>query len=652
MPSSVLSSDSMHIGLLAAAAHAAATNSRFTIFYNPRASPSEFVIPLAKYVKAVYHTRVSVGMRFRMLFETEESSVRRYMGTITCISDLDSERWPNSHWRSVKVGWDESTAGDKQPRVSLWEIEPLMAFPMYPTAFPLRLKRPWASGLPMFNGGRSDEFARYSSLMWLRDGNRGAQSLNFQGLGASPWLQPRIDYPLLGLKLDTYQQMAAAALEEIRAGDHLKQISSLLPVQQPQNLSGGLDPLYGNPVLQQMQFQSQQSSLQVVQQGYGPNASDSGFLQNQLQLQKQQEPLPQQQQQALQQQSHQEMQHHLSASCHDIANVASGVSESGSASQTESSLLSGSSYQQIYDGNSGPGLHLHNGFHNCSSQESSNLLNLSRSGQFMASEGWPLKRLAVESLSGHELQPVQHKFEKVNHQSNVSHISSTLPPLSARDSYSAQASGTNDQSHLLSSSFAIHDGLTAVRSGGVGSGTDAITIASLRYNDMNLLPENPIATSSCLGESGTFNSLDDVCGVNPSQGGTFVKVYKSGSPGRSLDITRFSSYYELRSELERLFGLEGQLEDPVRSGWQLVFVDRENDILLVGDDPWQEFVNSVWCIKILSPQDVQQMVRGGGDLLSTTGVRTLQGSVCDDYSAGHDMQNLTGSIAPVVPLDY
>jgi hypothetical protein len=42
-----------------------------------RASPSEFVIPLAKYVKAVYHTRISVGMRFRMLFETEESSVRR-----------------------------------------------------------------------------------------------------------------------------------------------------------------------------------------------------------------------------------------------------------------------------------------------------------------------------------------------------------------------------------------------------------------------------------------------------------------------------------------------------------------------------------------------------------------------------------------------
>lgn len=27
----------------------------------------------------------------------------RYMGTITGICDLDSVRWPNSHWRSVKV---------------------------------------------------------------------------------------------------------------------------------------------------------------------------------------------------------------------------------------------------------------------------------------------------------------------------------------------------------------------------------------------------------------------------------------------------------------------------------------------------------------------------------------------------------------------
>lgn len=43
LSSSVLSSDSMHIGILAAAAHAAANNSPFTVFYNPRL---EFIYPL------------------------------------------------------------------------------------------------------------------------------------------------------------------------------------------------------------------------------------------------------------------------------------------------------------------------------------------------------------------------------------------------------------------------------------------------------------------------------------------------------------------------------------------------------------------------------------------------------------------------------
>lgn len=72
------------------------------LFEFNRASPSEFVIPLAKYNKAMY-TQVSLGMRFRMMFETEESGVRRYMGTITGISDLDPLRWKNSQWRNLQV---------------------------------------------------------------------------------------------------------------------------------------------------------------------------------------------------------------------------------------------------------------------------------------------------------------------------------------------------------------------------------------------------------------------------------------------------------------------------------------------------------------------------------------------------------------------
>lgn len=58
----------------------------------------------------------------------------------------------------MQVGWDESTAGERQPRVSLWEIEPLTTFPMYPSPFSLRLKRPWPSGLPSLPGMGSSCF--------------------------------------------------------------------------------------------------------------------------------------------------------------------------------------------------------------------------------------------------------------------------------------------------------------------------------------------------------------------------------------------------------------------------------------------------------------------------------------------------------------
>uniref|UniRef100_A0A453SP04 Auxin response factor domain-containing protein n=1 Tax=Aegilops tauschii subsp. strangulata TaxID=200361 RepID=A0A453SP04_AEGTS len=51
----------------------------------------------------------------------------RYMGTITGINDLDPVRWKNSQWRNLQVGWDESAAGERRNRVSIWEIEPVAA---------------------------------------------------------------------------------------------------------------------------------------------------------------------------------------------------------------------------------------------------------------------------------------------------------------------------------------------------------------------------------------------------------------------------------------------------------------------------------------------------------------------------------------------
>ncbi|XP_058098616.1 auxin response factor 6-like [Magnolia sinica] len=677
MPSSVLSSDSMHIGLLAAAAHAAATNSRFTIFYNPRASPSEFVIPLAKYAKAVYHTRVSVGMRFRMLFETEESSVRRYMGTITGIGDLDPVRWPNSHWRSVKVGWDESTAGERQPRVSLWEIEPLTTFPMYPSPFPLRLKRPWPPGLPSLHGGKDDDLGLNSPLMWLRgDGvDRGIQSLNFQSIGMTPWMQPRLDASLLGLQPDMYQAMAAAALQEMRNADPLKQASpSLLQFQQPHNIPNRSASLLQSQILQQSQPQSSPTFLQNIPGNQTQSQSQAHLLQHQLQHHhsfKDHLQQPQQQQQQQQQHHHHQLQQqHQLSDQQQIPNVVSSLSQLASASQTQTPSLQAISslcQQQTFPDSNGnavatAGLSpLHSILGSFSQNDTSHLLNLPRNNSLIpSSSAWLPKQVTVESTLSSGAQSVLPQVDQLGPpQPNVSQHSVSLPPFLGRECSVDQEGSADPQNHLLfgvnidSSALLMQNNMSSLR--GVSSETDSTTLpfsaSSFLSGAGTDFPLNlAMTTSSCLDESGFLQSPDNVGQVNPPTR-TFVKVHKLGSFGRSLDITRFSSYNELRSELAHMFGLEGQLEDPLRSGWQLVFVDRENDVLLLGDDPWQEFVNNVWCIKILSPQEVQQMGKQDLELLNSVPIQRLSSSSCDNYVGHQDSRNLTG-IMSVGSLDY
>lgn len=66
-----------------------------------------------------------------------------------------------------------------------------------------------------------------------------------------------------------------------------------------------------------------------------------------------------------------------------------------------------------------------------------------------------------------------------------------------------------------------------------------------------------------------------------------LKVQKRGSVGRCIDVTRYKGYDELRHDLARMFGIEGQLEDSHGTEWKLVYVDHEKDVLLLGDDPWE-----------------------------------------------------------------
>ncbi|KAK2665927.1 hypothetical protein Ddye_004501 [Dipteronia dyeriana] len=674
MPSSVLSSDSMHIGLLAAAAHAAATNSRFTIFYNPRASPSEFVIPLAKYIKAVYHTRVSVGMRFRMLFETEESSVRRYMGTITGISDLDPTRWPNSHWRSVKVGWDESTAGERQPRVSLWEIEPLTTFPMYPSPFPLRLKRPWPSGLPSFPAMKDGDMSINSPLMWLQGGlgDQGIQSLNFPGFGVTPWMQPRLDTSMQGLQPDVYQAMAAAALQEMRTVDSSKLASqSLLQFQQSQCVSNGSASLIPRQMLQQPH--SQNAFVQSFQENQA--CAQAQLLQQQLQRQHSYNDQRQQQhsysdQRQQQQQVQQPQQLHQLSVQSPIPNIISSLPHLASTSQSQPPTLQAIAPQcqqpSFSDSLGNPistsdvsGMHSILG--SLSQDGPSHLLSSNVSNPIITSSSIITKQVPVDPhLSSGVPHGILPQVEQLGtQQSNVSELANLLPPFPGRE-YSSYQGSADPQNNLLfgvsidSSSLMAQHGLQNLKNMGTENDSLSLPFAASNFTssvgtDFPLNSE--MTTSSCVDESGFLHSSENVDQVNTSNR-TFVKVHKSGSFGRSLDISKFSSYDELRSELARMFGIEGQLEDPQRSGWQLVFVDRENDVLLLGDDPWQEFVNNVWYIKILSPQEVQQMGKEGLSPVCSVPGQRLPNNNCDDYMSRQEMRSSSNGVASMGSPDY
>ncbi|KAK8485099.1 hypothetical protein V6N13_062972 [Hibiscus sabdariffa] len=103
--------------------HAISMKSVFSIYYNPsRASSSEFVIPVHKFLKSLDHS-FSIGMRFKMRFEAEDAAERRHSGVITGINDMDPVRWPGSKWRCLLVRWDDINA-NSHSRVSPWEIEP------------------------------------------------------------------------------------------------------------------------------------------------------------------------------------------------------------------------------------------------------------------------------------------------------------------------------------------------------------------------------------------------------------------------------------------------------------------------------------------------------------------------------------------------
>ncbi|KAL4561394.1 hypothetical protein LXL04_033560 [Taraxacum kok-saghyz] len=120
-----------------------------------------------------------------------------------------------------------------------------------------------------------------------------------------------------------------------------------------------------------------------------------------------------------------------------------------------------------------------------------------------------------------------------------------------------------------------------------------------------------------------------------------TKVHKQGiARGRSLDLTKFNNYDELIAELDELFEFNGELKTRNKS-WLVVYTDDEGDMMLVGDDPWQEFCGMVRKIFIYTGVEVQRMNLGA---LNSRGDNTS--SVAEGMDTRETQTNPPSSSSP------
>ncbi|KAL3639088.1 hypothetical protein CASFOL_016995 [Castilleja foliolosa] len=595
LPSSVLSADSMHIGILAAAAHAAANRSPFTIFYNPRACPSDFVIPFAKYQKAVYSTQLSIGMRFGMMFETEESSKRRYMGTITGISDLDPLRWPNSKWRSLQVEWDEPGCGDKRNRVSPWEIETPESLFIFPS-LTASLKRPFHSA---FIGAQTTEWETLINRPpFLRIPD--SSSLDFQcpPIQTSLWSDQLMN--MLVKPNNNHVNILPPMQDEAKfASPHISNTLNTFSQGENGNFTNSsvvlLSGKSANLATDQLtQFQlNEENKLPTKPITMGPTNAVQDFpaMEQNMQTSTWNTQIQTQEIDPLSQVGPGQVEFSppsavkkpdpLSTSSSDIAYHPVVLGQE----PWDPHFISNNNNQDVfnfqYNSCDLKGLSVENNSNNNPSSDMYSCLNLDASNS-----GSTVIDPSVSSMVFDDFV----NLKNADFQNLVGNF------CSSQDVQSQITSASLPDSQ----NFSLQE--YADNSGGASS-------SNVDFEENNAILKH-----------GSWQQ------VTP-RFRTYTKIQKAGSVGRSIDVSGFGNYKQLRSEIERMFGLEGLLND-LSSGWKLVYVDFENDVLLVGDDPWEEFVGCVKCIRILSPSEVQQMGDEGMRLLnSVQGVNGLTSEV-------------------------
>ncbi|KAM7471569.1 hypothetical protein LguiA_009752 [Lonicera macranthoides] len=560
IPSSVISSHSMHLGVLATAWHAIQTGTMFTVYYKPRTSPAEFIVPFDQYMESVKNN-YSIGMRFKMRFEGEEAPEQRFAGTIVGIEESDPKKWPDSKWRCLKVRWDETSSIPRPERVSPWKIEPAVTPPALNSHPVPRQKRPRSSMLP----------SSPDSSVLTREGSFKVAVDPSPANGFSRVLQ--------GQELSTLRG-TFAEINESDSSD--KPIVWPLSVDDERNDVSGARR-YGSE--KWLPLGRGESSFTDLLSGFGTQAATTS---------------------------------------HEFCTPSSGQSAA-----TANSMKQIPNQEGKFNLLSNPW-----------SRYPSNLsLNLSNSSTKVHSQGSdiPLQTrgdVRYDGYSDHPMLPLQ-RGEHLHRNWPMP------PPLSSYLQMSAsvelhKAVKPRDGSCKLFGIPLISNPVTepAVSPRNTMMEEDGDIHLGMHPQQSPAFESEQAKVSKMTSNISASHEQDQLIrtgqrlvgdGQGKVQGGSTrscTKVHKQGiALGRSVDLAKFNNYDELIAELDQLFEFGGELK-ACNKNWLVVYTDDEGDMMLVGDDPWQEFCGMVRKIFIYTREEVQRMNPG---TLNTKGEVNAEG---------------------------
>jgi hypothetical protein len=140
----------------------------------------------------------------------------------------------------------------------------------------------------------------------------------------------------------------------------------------------------------------------------------------------------------------------------------------------------------------------------------------------------------------------------------------------------------------------------------------SVSLNQLQHEQIDCFPEVSVSTAGTTENEKSIqqapqSSKDVQSKSHGASTRSCTKVHKQGvALGRSVDLSKFSDYDELKAELDKMFEFDGELMSSNKN-WQIVYTDNEGDMMLVGDDPWEEFCSIVRKIFIYTKEEVQKM---------------------------------------------